>query len=145
MTQLDLFADYAPKVAISARPARPNCRTARGQTGYYAGAAAEDIVARHYELRGMKVLEKRWRGKAGEIDLIISDGDSVVLVEVKKSRSFEQAAVKLAGKQIGRIFRAGNEFLGTQPKGLLTDARFDLALVDGSGAVQIIENAFHDV
>ena len=63
-----------------------------GQTGYFAGLAAEDIVARDYLRRAHAVAAQRWRGQSGEIDLICRDGDTVVFVEVKKSRSFARAA-----------------------------------------------------
>lgn len=41
-----------------------------------------------------------------------------------------------------RIFGAASEFIGGEPKGQLTDVRFDLATVDAVGTVQVIENAF---
>ncbi len=40
-----------------------------------------------------------------------------------------------------RLHAAATEFLGQQPKGLRTPARFDVALVDGQGRVEVIENA----
>ncbi len=41
-----------------------------------------------------------------------------------------------------RICASAEEYLGTQPRGQLTDVRFDVALVDGQGVVRVIENAF---
>ena len=43
---------------------------------------------------------------------------------------------------MNRIYASAEEFLGTQPLGSLTDVRFDVALVGGTGDMQIIENAF---
>ena len=114
----------------------------RGLTAYHAGVAAEEIVAQRYARGGRSVLAKRWRGSAGEIDLVVQDGDGVVFVEVKKSRSHAQAAARLTRRQMDRIYSAGSEFLATQPRGQLTDVRFDLALVDEAGRVDVIENAF---
>lgn len=119
-----------------------NAKQMRGQTAYHAGLAAEDSVAQKYERAGRPVLAKRWRGSAGEIDLIAQDGDGVIFIEVKKSRSHAQAATHLTRRQMDRIYGAGSEFLATQPRGQLTDVRFDLALVDEAGCVDIIENAF---
>ena len=110
-------------------------------TNYHAGQAAEANVAREYERQGMHVVHQRWRGRSGEIDLIMRRGDEVIFVEVKKSRSFHRAALRLQPGQIARLLSAGEEFLGGEPRGLLTDARFDVALVDVTGAVKIIENA----
>ncbi len=114
----------------------------RGLTAYHSGVAAEEIVAQWYARSGRPVLAKRWRGSCGEIDLVAQDGDGVVFIEVKKSRSHAQAATRLSRQQMDRIYGAGSEFLATQPRGQLTDVRFDLALVDEMGRVDVIENAF---
>ena len=111
------------------------------QTNYQAGQAAEASVARVYEGMGMQVAHQRWRGRGGEVDLILRHGDEVVFVEVKKSRNFAQAAQRLLPRQMARLLTAGEEFLGGEPRGLLTEARFDVALVNGAGKVEIIENA----
>jgi len=117
-------------------------RRARGATSFHAGLAAEGQIARDYERRGFSVARKRWRGKAGEIDLIVHDGEGLIFVEVKQSRSFARAAHRVSAAQMRRIYASAEEFLGTQPKGSLTDVRFDVALVNGRGETQIIENAF---
>ncbi|SIO40162.1 putative endonuclease [Rhodovulum sp. ES.010] len=113
-----------------------------GSVSYHAGQAAEDSVARRYERRGLAVVARRWRGRGGEIDLILRDGDAVVFVEVKKSRSFDAAAAHVSPRQIERIMTAAQEFLDGEPRGQLTEIRFDVALVNGTGEVRVIENAF---
>ena len=113
-----------------------------GQTGYHAGVAAEDVVANHYLRHGCTLAASRWRGKSGEIDLVLRDGAAVIFVEVKKSRDFARAAKRLSRQQMDRICGAAAEFLAGEPKGQLTDTRFDLALVNDIGAVKVIENAF---
>ncbi|MCF2869635.1 YraN family protein [Octadecabacter sp. G9-8] len=117
-------------------------RQNRGRTSYHAGLAAEDIVATRYARQGQRVLAKRWRGSCGEIDLVAQDGNGVIFIEVKKSRSHARAASHLTARQMERIYGAGSEFLATQPKGQLTDVRIDLALVDETGRVDVIENAY---
>ena len=113
-----------------------------GTISYYAGLAAEDIVAADYARRRHGLAARRWRGQAGEIDLIMRDGNTVVFVEVKKSRSSARAATRLSRRQMDRICAAASEFLAGEPRGQLTDVRFDLAMVDGTGRTSIIENAF---
>jgi len=113
-----------------------------GTTSYHAGYAAEDIVAQDYSRRGRPVAARRWRGAGGEIDLIVRDGAQVVFVEVKKSRDFARAAARLKRGQMDRLCAAASEFIAGEPQGQLTDMRFDLAMVNRIGAVQIIENAF---
>ena len=117
-------------------------RQMRGALSHHAGVAAEDIVARDYDRRGRPVAHRRWRSRSGEIDLIARDGDQVIFVEVKKSRTFDLAATRLGRRQMDRLCAAALEFLAGEPRGQLTDMRFDLAMVDGRGAVRVIENAF---
>lgn len=124
-----------------ASPVR-KARSARGRANYHAGHAAEASVARHYEDRGIAICARNWRGITGEVDLIGRRGDEVIFVEVKQSRSHDLAASHVSLAQIGRIFATVDEFLAGEPKGLLTDVRIDLALVDGQGRIEVLENAF---
>lgn len=114
----------------------------RGRMAYEAGQSAEYRIAQDYERRGFAVAQRRWRGRGGEIDLIVRDGNALIFVEVKKARCLARAAESLSAHQMQRIAHAAEEFLGGEPNGSLTDVRFDVALVDGQGQTQIIENAF---
>ena len=62
---------------------------ATGALAYQAGLSAEAQVAADYAARGYRPLATRWRGRCGEIDLVLADGAGLVFVEVKKSRSFD--------------------------------------------------------
>ena len=115
---------------------------ARSKTNHHAGLAAEDIVARAYAARGCTEAARRWRGQGGEIDLIVRDGDAVVFVEVKMSRTHDKAVQRVTRRQMDRICMAASEFVGREPRGLLTPMRFDVATVDQSGQVRVIANAF---
>lgn len=108
---------------------------------HLAGLSAEDGVLRTYLAQGCQLLHRRFRGQGGEIDLILAQGEVVIFVEVKKSRSFDSARARLGAPQIARIFATAAEFLGSQPKGQLTETRFDLALVNAQGDIAIMENA----
>lgn len=117
-------------------------RRNRGQTAYHAGLAAEKRIAQDYARRGFPLARERWRGRAGEIDLILRDGAGLIFVEVKQARDFDRAAESLSARQMRRLYSAAEEFLGSEPAGSLTDVRFDVALVNGQGETRIIENAF---
>lgn len=117
-------------------------RQSKGSIGYHAGVAAENRIAQDYERRGLPMVDRRWRGKGGEIDLIARDGEALIFIEVKKSRDFDRAAERLSFKQMARLYAAAEEYLGTQPRGSLTDMRFDVALVNAQGDFRVIENAF---
>lgn len=120
---------------------RPVARQHRGTMADLAGRAAEERVALDYQRRGYALAARRWRGRSGEIDLIFRRDDTVVFVEVKQARDFDRAICSLGQRQIGRIFRAAEEFVGDEPMGSLTDIRIDLGLVDGTGDCRILENA----
>lgn len=113
-----------------------------GQCAYLSGLAAEEAVARWYRNRDCVLTECRWRGQVGEIDLIFQQDETVVFVEVKKARTFDQAIARLSRSQMLRIHAAASQYLGTLPAGEMSETRFDLALVDQTGAVRILENAF---
>lgn len=121
-------------------PVQP--RRQRGRRNHLSGLAAEETVLRHFEAGGSVPAARRWRGQGGEIDLIFHEGEVIVFVEVKKGPSFEAALTRLSEAQMTRIHAAAAEYLGTMPHGQLSEVRFDLALVDRSGAVQVMENAF---
>ncbi|MDA7426285.1 YraN family protein [Thalassococcus lentus] len=123
------------------RSAKNAARRRAGATNYHAGQSAEFSVIAQYTQSGHHLLHHRWRGRAGEVDLIFVRAGEVVFVEVKKSRCIDLAVAALGSRQIRRLLAAAEEFLGTQPRGALTPMRFDLAAVDVSGHVVVIENA----
>jgi putative endonuclease len=78
----------------------------------------------------------------GEIDLIARDGARVIFIEVKHSRTHAIAAEHLTRRQMDRIYASASEFLAGEPGGQNTEVRFDVALVDAMGRIDIVENAF---
>lgn len=123
-------------------PSATDLRRRRGRRANLSGQAAERCVARVYDRRGAGLLETRWRGAGGEIDLIFLENGVYVFCEVKRASSFDAAAERLGPRQMRRIQTAASEFLAQAPAGQLSDLRFDLAVVDGAGRVEIMENAF---
>lgn len=124
-----------------AQPLRDRQR-ARGQGAYLSGFAAEQAVAAAYEARGIDLLETRWRGQAGEVDLVLLDGEEYVFCEVKQAQSFAAAVERLRPAQMRRIHLAASEYIARAPQGQLSAMRFDLAVVDGTGRAEILEGAF---
>lgn len=108
---------------------------------YFGGLAAEDIAGRHYQAKGGEILATRWRCPEGEIDLICRDGDALVFVEVKLRRNHAQAGEAISARQWQRVAAAAQAYISAEGLGLDTDMRFDAALVDAGGALQVIENA----
>ncbi|MFN0115640.1 MAG: YraN family protein [Paracoccaceae bacterium] len=113
-----------------------------GAVSYHAGLAAEARVAAHYQAAGRAIAARRWRGEGGEIDIVARDGDAVIFVEVKHAETHAWAAERVSDRQIARIRTAACEFVAGEPGGQDTEMRFDLALVDGKGRIDVIENVF---
>lgn len=116
-------------------------RKLRGQLAYTFGLSAEETVAREYDRRGHQLLERRWRGAGGEIDLIFQKDQEIVFVEVKASKTHARAGASLGARQIARLCASAEDYIGRLPKGLLTPMRIDVALVNGAGEVECLENA----
>lgn len=117
-------------------------RRARGRTAHQDGAAAEDIAARTYEAGGARVLERRWRGPEGELDLVVLDGPVLVFVEVKK-RSGPVADDPVTPAQWRRLEQTALRYmmLHTNQTGTAPGCRFDVVLVGQDGTAEVIENA----
>ncbi|AHM02849.1 hypothetical protein roselon_00404 [Roseibacterium elongatum DSM 19469] len=116
-------------------------RRDRGRRSFLAGQAAEEQVARAYERAGHTIRARRWRGPLGELDIVAERDGEMVFVEVKSAATAARAAEALTQRQIQRLMRSAEHFLGTCPKGALTPMRFDVALVDGRGRIEIVRNA----
>lgn len=111
-----------------------------GTLSFHSGLTAEEAVQADYIARGFRLLAQRWRGEGGEIDMIVeSETAGTVFVEVKTAASLSDAAARLSDRQLARIQAASAEYLA-----LAVDAdvscRIDLALVDRTGRIEIIEN-----
>ena len=89
----------------------------RGRCPITRGLAAEEAVAQLYDRSGRDIAAQRWRGTAGEIDLIARDGAEVIFIEVKQSSTHAQAAEHLTPRQMARIYAAASEFLAGEPAG----------------------------
>lgn len=110
---------------------------------YVTGLWGEDFAARYLtENFGMDLLEQRYRTKRGEIDLIMTDGDTIVFVEVKTRRTGETgnglSAVNLAKQK--RITQAATLYL-MQKNWMRKPVRFDLVEIHGNEVIHIA-NAF---
>lgn len=110
------------------------------------GRRAEDAAAAAAQARGYRIVARNWRCRAGEIDLVVRDGDTWVAVEVRARRTMTAgtpAESITAGKR-GRLARAARWFASVH--GCLDAAwRFDVCAVtsrSGRLSVEWIEDAF---
>jgi len=112
----------------------------RGSTAFHNGMAAEDIAARAYEAKGGKVLARRWKVPEGEIDLIVELEGVIVFVEVKARKNMAAALAALRPAQQVRLVACAEQYLAANAD-LSAACRFDIAALDRTGCISIIENA----
>jgi putative endonuclease len=113
-----------------------------GKKSYLKGLAAEDIVARAYEKSGFEIVERRWKTKEGEVDLVARHKRKLYFIEVKNSSTFEKAAVRITPRQQKRIHDSALRYLAEKAQTIDVDCRFDAALVDQVGRVKVLPGAF---
>jgi putative endonuclease len=107
-----------------------------------AGRAGEAAAARHLEAIGHRVLERGYRTRDGEIDLVTRDGDTIVFVEVKtrSGTAHGRPAEAVDRRKQGRILRAARLWLHRHGA---TDSpcRFDVVeVLSRPGAPDLLEH-----
>jgi putative endonuclease len=107
------------------------------------GARAEDLCADLMRVAGLKLVERNWRCRLGEIDLIAEDrGGVLVFAEVRMRRGFAYggAGESVTGAKRARLVAAARLYLSRRPQ---VQCRFDVFLVDGpAGDIKWIRDAF---
>jgi putative endonuclease len=97
--------------------------SARAALGRY----GEDLAARRLVAVGMTVLERNWRCRGGEIDIVASDGDAVVVCEVKTRRvgHYEHPMAAVTPRKAERLRQLAERWTadhgGTPPGGVRID------------------------
>ena len=107
-----------------------------------AGARAEDRCAELLRGAGLLLLERNWRCRLGEIDLIAEDRGVLVFAEVRMRRAFAfgGAGESVTAAKRARLVAAARLYLSRRGE---TQCRFDVFLVDGpAGDVRWIRDAF---
>ena len=107
-----------------------------------AGVRAEDLCADLLRASGLRVLERNWRCRHGEIDLIAEERGTLVFAEVRmrSGGAFGGAAESVTEAKRSRIVAAARLYLSRKPE---SACRFDVFLVGaGNARVEWIRNAF---
>ena len=117
-------------------------RPARGRAAQRRGVSAEQTAAKALEAEGWTVCARRLRTAAGEIDLIAERDGLLAFIEVKARPTLAGAAWSLGPRQRARLLAAAEIALAEHPEWGRAGIRFDVLLVDATGAVRRIEDAF---
>ena len=107
----------------------------------------EELACRALVRRGLRILARRHRTRFGELDIIATDGETTVFVEVKARRGsrFGEAAASIPGWKRRRIGAMALDYMAWTGR-LDQPCRFDVVAIDGADgpkpSIQVIEHAF---
>jgi putative endonuclease len=96
------------------------------------GEEAESLAAAFLQKQGLVFLERNFRCKAGEIDLIMRDGDTLVFVEVRlrSNRFFAQAAESVNWNKQQKLIKTAQFYLQQHKLFDKVSCRFDVIAID---------------
>ena len=115
----------------------------REETSYSKGIRAETLAADYLQKKGFSILEKRYKTKYGEIDIIAKQNDMVCFVEVKVRQNLVDALESVTPKAQKRIENAALFFLSENPDYVACDMRFDVITISGDANISHLDNAWH--
>ena len=107
------------------------------------GAYYENLVAEYLKTQGYEILEKNYRCRIGEIDLIAKEGETLVFVEVKYRRNDKMGDPKEAvdQKKQKKISMTASYYLMRECGRMDIPCRFDVSAVLGD-QIEVVKNAF---
>lgn len=107
------------------------------------GTQYEQIAADYLIKEGFQILERNFRCRQGEIDLIAREGEWLVFLEVKyrKTAALGEPAEAIDRRKQERIYRAAEYYLYRFCYGRKLRCRFDVVVILGE-EISLIRNAF---
>ncbi len=119
-----------------------NSATEKRRRAHALGLSAETWAAWYLRLTGWRILKRRYKTKAGEIDLIAKKRKTVAFVEVKARKSRDAALEAVTPASRRRISNAARVFVTEHPKAGFFTLRFDVVVIRPWALPEKIENAF---
>lgn len=94
------------------------------------GCKGEDVAVKHLQSRGLEIVQRNFRIRGGEIDIIAKDGVTFVFVEVKTRRrqSAGESLESISPRKIQTIRETAEVFLAEKEM-LETPVRFDVMTI----------------
>lgn len=107
------------------------------------GAAYEQVAAAYLQNHGVKIVERNYRNRRGEIDLIGKDGEYTIFIEVKYRKDDEKGspaqAVNFAKQKT--ICKVADYYRMTHGMGEFSAVRYDVVAIEGN-VITWYKNAF---
>ena len=106
------------------------------------GKNAEDKAYDYLLSKGLKPVCRNYRCKQGELDLVMRDGNALVIVEVRyrKSVVYGSALESVTYTKQTKIIAATQHYLSTEP--IDCPIRFDVVAISGNAGIEWVKNAF---
>jgi putative endonuclease len=106
------------------------------------GRASEERAVRALRARGYRILERNYRCKLGEIDIVARDGETLVFVEVRSRADGARGSAleTVSSAKQRRIARVAEHYLAAR-RPPFRECRFDVVGIT-SGQLEIVEDAF---
>jgi len=103
------------------------------------GRAGEEAAARHLEEKGIQILEKNFRSRMGEIDIVALDEGTIVFAEVKAWSSYGIDALEHAidSRKQHKIIETSKYFLSLHREYRYMAIRFDVIFVSPEGIIHL--------
>ncbi|HID96241.1 MAG TPA: YraN family protein [Candidatus Latescibacteria bacterium] len=110
------------------------------------GSKGEGLAAEFLKRKGFRILERNYRTRAGEIDIIARKGDTLVFVEVKTDRSgqFGPPETWVTPAKQRQIAKMATWYINSK-RIMGVDLRFDvigISFKEGGREINHIEDAF---
>ncbi len=110
------------------------------------GARAEALAAAFLEKQGLRVIERNWRCRFGELDLVLREGDMIVMAEVRlrTHSAFGGAAASIDHRKQAKLAATARAYLAGLANSADRPCRFDVILMadDEGRDIEWIRNAF---
>ena len=118
--------------------------TSERQSYEQAGRRAETLACWFLRLKGYRILERRFKTKLGEIDIIALKRKTIIMAEVKQRASSKKLHETVSFENSQRIMNAAELFINERHKGLPRnyELRFDIIHVIGRWKLRHIQDAF---
>ncbi|TWI82896.1 putative endonuclease [Roseibium hamelinense] len=117
-------------------------RSKKRKKAYAVGLTAETKAAWALRLSGWRILKRRYKTKAGEIDLVAKKRKTVAFIEVKARKNRQAAMEAVTPASQKRIVKAARIFVAEHPKAAFFTLRFDVIIVRPWAWPERISNAF---